>query len=129
MNWIEAYSEASTAAGNCVGDTTKFWKQRWFDRMKQLEDLLPHGSGIDDRIFIDSCTDRRITGHFDFHHMNGGGFYDGWVGYTFTVVATFNGIDVALRGQDKDGLRDYLGDLLHEAFTAAAPAYPWEDAA
>lgn len=129
MNWIQAYSAAMAALGNCERTTNHYWVDRWIERLKQLEDYLPHGSGIDDGIKITSCTDRALKGHFDFHCMNDGGYYDGYAAYSFTATAVFDGIDLNLRGQDKDGLKDYLGDLLHKVFTAPAPAYPWEEEA
>ena len=83
-------------------------------RLSELDDELPSGSGIDSgcKIDLDSSTSEKIVITFGFHHMNDGGFYDGWTEHKLTVKPSFLfGIDLKISGRDRNQIKDYLYDL------------------
>ena len=83
-------------------------------RLSDLEDELPSGSGIDSgcKIDLDSSTSEKIVITFGFHHMNDGGYYDGWTEHKLTVKPSFLfGIDLKISGRDRNQIKDYLYDL------------------
>ena len=62
------------------------WFDRWTERINDLVDLLPSGSGIDTgtEIDLDRSTGEKIVLYLSFHHMNDG-FYSGWTDHTVIV--------------------------------------------
>jgi hypothetical protein len=100
--------------------------------VQSLAELLPHGSGIDSdwTIHIQKNGKVRCTSYY--HKMNDGGYYVGWVKFSFKVYQTTKSIlhplsgdrfqilhhrgdvvmsDVACRDVD---LRNYLDDTIRE---------------
>jgi hypothetical protein len=89
--------------------------------MRVAREHLPHGSGVDSGCVVmteDSRADKLVI-HVPFHCMDANGCYDGWRDYTVTVLPAFDGITIHVSGRDYGaGLKDYLGDLFHEALRA-----------
>lgn len=107
--------------------------------------FLPHGSGVDCGTKID-----RDWGHkhnfrkgfrlsMSYHHMNDGGYYDGWTEHVVTVTPSWGGIDLAISGRDRNGIKEYLYETTHAGLTdvCARPKesgglelgwYWWDDA-
>jgi len=86
----------------------------WEDKIYNLTEMLPSGSGIDSGITIDdeASTAEKLVLNLSFHHMDDGGFYDGWTDHTVTVTPSWEGINVDIDGDDRDGIHDYLGEML-----------------
>lgn len=78
-------------------------------------DILPSGSGFDSgtRIDREESTAARIVLKTDFHHMNDGGFYDGWTQHRVILTPTFDGFDMRVTGKDKRQIKEYIGDTFH----------------
>lgn len=85
------------------------------DRIKKLQSMLPHGSGIDCgcKIDVDKSGDNKVIITFEYHHMNENGYYAGWTSHKLTVRPTFSGIDMKISGRDVDGLKEYLYDVFY----------------
>jgi len=89
-----------------------------------LEDIaknyLPSGSGIDSgcAIDVDASDSRKIFIDTSYHHMNDGGYYDGWTEHRITVSPSFDGIDIKISGRDRNQIKDYLHDVFYTALTA-----------
>ncbi len=47
-----------------------------------------------------------------------GSNYDGWSDYTVTVKPAFTGINLDISGDDRNGIKDYLSDVIGEALTS-----------
>jgi hypothetical protein len=108
MSWIEAYAKAMSIKHESIGAV-----------IDALCEDLPSGSGIDNGCHLPD-HDYEGSEHdpaclmirFGYHHMDQNGFYCGWSDYRCTIRATFNGPELRVFGQDRNGLLDHL----HEVF-------------
>lgn len=93
------------------------WFEKWTERIKDLMDRLPHGSGIDGAVTLDmnaSHADKLVI-HFSYHHMNGNGFYCGWTEHTLTVKPSFNGLNLRISGSNRNSVKDDLYEVFDHA--------------
>lgn len=93
-----------------------------YARLKQLADQLPSGSGLDrgTKIDLDRSRADRIVLIAPFHHMNEHGHYDGWTDHVIIVRPAFGGIQVDVRGRNRNGIKDYLAEVYHHALLEVA---------
>jgi hypothetical protein len=97
----------------------------WFDKHetaieKLVADHMPSGSGIDTGTTIDFEKSRadRLVFTCSYHHMNETGYYDGWTDHTVTVIPSLAfGFDLKISGRDRNGIKDYLGDVFQHALS------------
>lgn len=124
---IEAISSAISARINCSLSGNKEWMQKWDERLAQLGQSLPHGSGFDSGtdIITDVRTpDYEIVLDTSFHHMKEG-MYDGWTHHRVVIRPTFTGLHIDVKGKDKNQIKDYIADCLHTSLSEPAPEMPW----
>jgi len=124
---ISTLSTAIAARKNCAGsnngtfnsDGKQEWFEKWTERIKELVDMLPSGSGIDNGTEIDLNASHadKIVLYTAFHHMNDGGYYDGWTEHTITVTPAFSGISLRISGRDRNQIKDYLYETYDYALT------------
>lgn len=113
------------AIKNCRAAGNNEWLDRHEATLARIEKQLPSGSGIDSGTTIerDECTPDRIVLSCGFHHMNECGMYDGWTQHEIVIRPTFDGIDVRITGRDRNGIKEYLGDVYYYALSEEfAPA-------
>lgn len=95
------------------------------ERLSNLAKALPSGSGWDcgTRIDGDSTPDRPVLfGHF--HHMDSNGSYRGWTDHAVIVTPSLAfGIEVKITGRDRNGIKDYLAELFHDALLEDVDEY------
>lgn len=127
MNLAEAIASACTALRNCEKSGNQEWLARWDERITQLENRLPHGSGLDGRVEVlrETTSFRQIVIATEFHHMNEHGYYDGWTQHTVRVFPTFVGLDATVSGRDRNQIKEYLAEVFTTAMLEPAPEYPW----
>ena len=111
------------------------------DRIEQLQEILPSGSGIDSGTSIDDdeSSESKVVLTLGYHHMDENGYYCGWSYWKLSVIPTFSGIDIDIEktadhcdhfaidvatGEEYDNEQfsdesttEYLGDLFHQALT------------
>lgn len=106
---------ASTVEVLQSGRASPEWQEKWRDRLDRLQDMLPSGSGIDNgtQIDFDKSSESKIILHTAYHHMNDGGYYDGWTEHTITIKPSFRGIDVSIGGRNRNDIKDYLHDVFY----------------
>lgn len=102
-------------AKNCdwLKSVNEAYRDQCEDNLDKLEQMLPSGSGIDAGTKIDrekSGKDKVII-NFEYHHLNGDGYYDGWTQHKLIVKPTFMGIEMNIQGRDRNDTKDYLYDL------------------
>lgn len=107
---INAYS-------NCYVSGNDEWAKKHWDYLKDLVEMLPHGSGIDGKVEIDSeSTENKIIIHFEYHSMTDG-YYDGW--YTYKLIITpdlQNDFNMRIMGKDTpNGAKEYLYEVFEYA--------------
>ncbi len=108
-------ASAIIARLNCLASGNTEWKIKHEQNIEQIaRDLLPSGAGIDSgsHVDLDRSNGDRIVITTSYHHMNDGGYYDGWTEHTVSVRPSFlsNGIDVAISGRNRNDIKDYLCD-------------------
>ena len=52
---------------------------------ERLQEVLPHGSGIDADWVIETCKNGTVVAHNSFHNMNDNGMYCGWTDFKVRV--------------------------------------------
>lgn len=95
------------------------WRMRHRESIDCIvHDFLPSGSGIDcgTKFDFDASNPDKLVLTFSYHHMNDGGMYDGWTEHTAIVRPSLvHEFIVNISGRDRNQIKDYLGDLYHEA--------------
>ena len=113
-----AIATAVAARTNCDASGNSEWEQKWYIRLQELEKELPSGSGFDSgtTIDLDKSTGEKLVLHTSFHHMNDGGYYDGWTDHTVTVRPSFiGGFDVRVSGRNRNDIKGYVADMFVES--------------
>ena len=121
----QAIHSAFVAARNCENCGFLKLQARHEERVAQLErECLPSGGGFDAGTAFDAdvSTAGRLVFDTSFHHMNEHGSYVGWSEHRVLVTPTFEGIEVKVTGRDRNGIKEYIADVFHEALSAEAPA-------
>ena len=118
MNLLQRLVETKESYINCVNNGNKEWQDKWEDKLSNLLDMLPSGSGIDTGLEVD-IKPSLVTINGDYHAMNEHGMYTGYIAFTITIEPAFIGFVLGIEIHDKDheqayGLDDYLGDLFYE---------------
>ena len=128
---VQELAVAFDARERCNKTGNKEWEARWNERIAQLIDTLPQGSGFDTRYAEGDVTmDKRgrLVIQTSFHHMNDGGYYDGWTEHTVTVSPAFDGIDIKVSGRDRNDIKNYIAEVFNDALMAEAPDMPGHNA-
>src|SRR5689334_20304154 len=92
---IQEISSLIEARENCKRTNNTEWYEKHTERLAQLEDYLPSGSGIDSgtKIDLERSTSARVVLTFSYHHMNDCGMYDGWTDHSAIITPSFQGYD------------------------------------
>lgn len=118
---------AINARENCVSDDdvsrhNTVWFERHSKRLELIEEnCLPSGSGIDNGCSIDLVRSKpdRLVIETSFHHMNDGGYYDGWTEHEVIVTPSLQfGLNLRITGRDKRDIKNYLYDVFYESLQA-----------
>lgn len=123
---IQAMVQAQEALNNSTKTGGLEWAERWKERLDQLLDLLPSGSGIDNGTIVIALTANALILSCEFHHMNDAGTYDGWTKHRLTFRPRLDGyLDVRVTGRNRGDIKDYLADTYLHALQADAPPPKW----
>lgn len=120
----EALASALQARINCEQSGNTEWQQRHGERIAELMETAPSGSGIDTGTTLDDekANPEKLSFYLSYHHMNDGGMYDGWTEHTVTARASLVfGLDVRIGGRDRNDIKDYLGEVYQEWLASEAP--------
>ena len=66
---------------HCVANCNEYHRNQSVDKIEELvENYLPRGSGFDNgtKFNWEESNRNKLVFETAFHHMNDGGFYDGW---------------------------------------------------
>jgi hypothetical protein len=113
---IQAIAATLSASRSCVEHKMFGANMGHLQTLRELAQKLPHGLGFDCGTTInqDLSTDDSIVFDTEFHHMNDTGYYDGWTTHQVTVEPRFSGINIAIKGQDKNGILDYIAEVFQD---------------
>lgn len=84
----EAIATAIQARNTCrKSPKNEEWEDRWDERIEQLMETAPSGSGFDSGTQLDeTCAPERLVFHFGYHHMDGeSGMYTHWTHHSVAV--------------------------------------------
>lgn len=114
-----ALAQLAQARHNCVRAGNQVWLEKHEAGIKQLSGFLPSGSGLDagPKIHLDaSHGEKLVFVDCDYHHMNEGGYYDGWTEHTVTAKGSLShGVQISISGRNRNEIKDYI----HEVFECA----------
>lgn len=138
----------AVSASTAMHENDYHQAENWFDsHTETIEELvkqhLPHGSGFDSgtKIDLDASHAEKLVFTTSFHHMNDGGFYDGWTDHTVTVTPSLAGeFHLRISGRNRNDIKemmyqdfdyalrtDVTYDLYLEHFPELALQTKWED--
>jgi hypothetical protein len=140
------YSELAQAIQSrksCEQSGNTEWFDKWSERIKLFESLLPHGSGFDSgtKVNLDESHADRLVFETSFHHMDGAGYYSGWTEHTVTLTPAFIGrFHLRISGRNRNDIKEYIAsefdhvlslDVTYELFREQFPQYgitaKWEN--
>ena len=122
-----AIASALDAYQRCTRDAPAWphfaeWIPKHRARIVELcRDYLPSGSGFDGGCTLDfeNSNPDKLVFFALFHHMNEGGFYDGWTDYRVTVRASLvHAFDIRIAGRDRNGIKDYIAECFDSTLSA-----------
>ena len=116
---IEHIAGKLSAWRNCDLSGNEEWAARHRASLRQLENLLPSGSGFDNgsTLIFDAGASwqERVVIATAFHHMDAGGSYDGWTEHTVVVTPSFiGGFGIKVKGRNRDGIKDYVAEAFSQ---------------
>ena len=113
-------ASALQALKNCRASGNTVWEERWEERLAEMIQSLPSGSGLDSGTQLDeeNSQPERLILLSAFHHMNDDGCYTRWTSHRIIVTPCFGGIDVRVTGRDHRQIKEYLAEIYHDALSA-----------
>jgi len=122
---MKLYQELASlicAIENCHRSGNIDWLNKHTDRLGALvKEHMPSGSGFDlgTSFDEDNSTTERLIFHTSFHHMNDGGYYDGWTSHSVVVTPSLAfGFNLKVTGRDRRDIKDYIGETFHAALNS-----------
>ena len=115
---VQALSSLVDARNRCL-DSSELGKLEWAGKHEEailslVDNHLPSGSGWDSgtKLDLDRSTPEKLVLYGSYHHMNDGGYYDGYTDHTITVTASLQfGITLKITGRNRNEIKDYLHEL------------------
>ncbi len=106
---------------NCIERDNTEWSDRHEVCINALvKEHMPSGSGFDNGtpINLEASNGEKLVFTTAYHHMNEGGYYDGWTEHTVTVTPSFmGGFSLKISGRDRNDIKDYIGESFRHSLT------------
>lgn len=109
-----AIARTLDALRRCERTGSAEWAGRHRETLRRLTADRPHGSGLDGDTGLDleRSGPEKLVFRSDFRHEDEAGGYNGWSHHWVVVQASLAfGLDVLVTGRDRNGIKDYLGDV------------------
>jgi hypothetical protein len=96
---------------NATGNTV--WREKWHDKIKEIMQSSPHGSGFDSGTYIDlGASKGTLVFNTSFHHMNEAGYYDLWTGHKVIIKPSLEyDFAITVTGSDRNQIKGYISDV------------------
>lgn len=123
-NTVPRYIAIARALGSmkrCEQSGNSEWQCKHEAAILELCSDLPSGSGFDNgsKLDFDASTAEKLVFTTAFHHMNDGGYYDGWTDHRVTLTPSLEmGFRLSVSGRDRNDIKEYI----HEMFASALSA-------
>ena len=114
MKNYQALASAIGARQNCITSLNTEWMEKHEQTILDIVRNGPSGSGIDcgTSISLDESTSEKIILFCEYHHMNDGGYYDGWTEHKIIITPSLQfGISVKITGRNRNDIKDYLHEV------------------
>ena len=123
MKIYQEIASLLSAIENCKEANNKEWEEKYKETLNNImQKTAPNGAGIDNDIVLGILSNsERLFFHLDFHHMDENGFYDDdeWTTHNIEVKASLlHHIVIKVYGVNKNGIKDYLYDVMHNWLTS-----------
>ncbi len=119
MYWYNKFYRTCNSIETLMGKGNIELANRYEDTLKELVNMLPHGSGIDDE-YTYSVSKNKIVLSNAYHVMSENGYYVGWVHFNVVITPSLAfGYDLKITGNfgKNQHLKDYLYDVYNEALS------------
>jgi hypothetical protein len=121
----QQFAHCFAALCNCESGPVinEHWAGVWRDRIVQLQEELPSGSGFDNgsEFSFDESRPDKLIFTTSFHHMNDLGSYCGWTDHRIILTPSFiHGFEMKVTGPDKRQIKDYIAQCFSEALDVPA---------
>jgi len=103
---------------NCIALDNDFASNHEDAISTLASNYLPRGSGFDSGTTVDleSSKSNRLVIQTSYHHMNDGGYYDGWTEHSVIVTPSLAfGFDLRITGRDRREFKEYALELFQSA--------------
>lgn len=124
---MPVYKELAKACGayhRCVASNNTEWETKWKEKIDEMVESFPSGSGFDNgtKIDLDNSNDEKLVFTTAFHHMNENGMYDGWTEHTVTILPSL-GLDfhIKISGRNRNDIKDCIAEMFELALSADTP--------
>jgi hypothetical protein len=119
MKLYQKLARLMIARDNCAQSGNDEWRMKHLDLAIELvRNNMPSGSGFNagTALDYDACKRNRLVLTTSFHHMNDGGFCDGWTIHTITVTPSLAfDFDLRVSGRNRNQIKDYIEEIFSEA--------------
>ena len=118
---MKVYAVLANAAKVYHDNAEKYDEFHAPDVDRAEKEILPSGSGFDSGTTFDvaASSAEKLVFNTSYHHMNDGGYYDGWSDHVVTVKASLLfGIDIRVSGRNRNDIKDYIIEVMHNALTS-----------
>ena len=96
--------------------------------LRLVKDFMPSGSGFDSgtKIDLDASHANKLVFTTSYHHMNDGGYYDGWTDHTVTITPSLvNDFDLRISGRNRNDIKDYMYQTFDQALNEDCEYQMW----
>jgi hypothetical protein len=112
----EQLAIAITAKRNCLKFGSTEYTEQWDDIIDEIMEDAPSGSGFDNGTIFDEekSDETKLVFYTSFHHMNEGGYYDGWTDHTVTIRANFViRWSMTVSGRNRNEIKEYIAETFN----------------
>lgn len=112
-----AISRTLAAYQNCIKANNAEGEANWKERLENFNDLLPSGSGFDSgsKLDIDASSPERLVFNTSFHHMDEGGYYDGWTEHSVIITPSLqSGYNLRVTGRNRNDIKEFIREVFSD---------------
>jgi hypothetical protein len=105
-------ARAFIAWNNCIKSKNSEQEEKHATNIEELvKTYLPRGSGFDNGTYFnwDESSENKLVFDTAFHHMNEGGYYDGWTEHKVIVRPCLSfGFNIKVTGRNRNDIKEYI---------------------
>lgn len=128
MKTYQVLARAVGARIRCAEDNNLEWVEKHGQRILELLESFPSGSGYDNGTKLDTdSTAEKLIFNTAFHHMDENGYYDGWTEHQVIVTPSLEmGYRLRITGRDHNQIKEMMYEDFGYALDADIEEYQKE---